>query len=220
MSVWMAGGPLGGGGGVGVVSLSRDGALLLAAGAAGGVRVWDTRDWRWESWPSLGAPCVAAAWAGSAHGEAEAARTLLALAGEARLCAYRFRGATTRARLALRPRNHRPINLCTAAAAAAARRRRRPPRLGRRPRAWEAGGARASSVPSSPPPAGSSALCVLGARAFPSLRVHCVGWLRTPPATTPRSPRSAAPTPAAAPRCSRRRGPTAARGQLVPLRGP
>ena len=24
------------------------------------------------------------------------------------------------------------------------------------------------------------ALCVLGARAFPSLQVHCVGWLRTP----------------------------------------
>ena len=179
--LWMAGGPLGGGGGgVGVVSLSRDGALLLAAGAAGGVRVWDTRDWRWESWPSLGAPCVAAAWAGSAHGEAEAARTLLvALAGEARLCAYRFPRRHHTGAQQLRPEAIGQIDLCTlpppppplAAAGGAAT-------ASVAGLAWEAGGARV--VVALRAADGSSALCVLGARAFPSLQVHCVGWLRTP----------------------------------------
>jgi len=78
--------------GVGVLEVSPCGGLLAAAGAAGGIRIWETRSWSWESRPTLGdcAPCIAAAW----HGPpplGEGARTLLlALQGSPSLHVLRF----------------------------------------------------------------------------------------------------------------------------------
>jgi len=68
------------------------GGLLAAGGAAGGLRVWETRGWAWESRPSLGhgAPCVAGAWQGPLA-LSEGPRTLLlALQGSPALHVLRF----------------------------------------------------------------------------------------------------------------------------------
>lgn len=50
--------------GIGVVEVSPCGAAMAVSGTSGGLRVYDTRNWQWSSWPRFGqnAPCVCAAW--------------------------------------------------------------------------------------------------------------------------------------------------------------
>ena len=78
--------------GIGVLEVAPCGGLLAGAGAGGGLRVWETRQWTWQSRPSLGhgAPCVAAAWQGPPP-LTEGPRTLLlALRGAPCLHVLRF----------------------------------------------------------------------------------------------------------------------------------
>ena len=74
--LWMLRGGLGGGG-VHLLELSRCGLLLLAACTSGGLRIWESRGWQWESWRRFRVPCVAAAWSGPPPLGPDTARTLL-----------------------------------------------------------------------------------------------------------------------------------------------
>ena len=78
--------------GASMLEASRCGGLLAVAGAAGGVRVYETRSWCWESRPTLceGAPCVAAAWQGPPPLSDGAKTLVLAFAGSPALHLLRF----------------------------------------------------------------------------------------------------------------------------------
>lgn len=77
-------------GGASFVEVSLCGMLLFAAGGTGGMRVWETKGWSWETWRRFSIPCVAAKWSGPPP-QNEGARTLLiALQGQAALHALRF----------------------------------------------------------------------------------------------------------------------------------
>lgn len=77
-----------------LLQLSSCGTLLLAAATCGGLRVWETRAWHWESNRRFGRPVAAAAWAGQSALMPEAARTLLlVMEGEAIVHALRFPAA-------------------------------------------------------------------------------------------------------------------------------
>eukprot|EP00966_Prymnesium_polylepis_P173612 4016106-Prymnesium_polylepis.1 len=71
-ALWMVGG-----GGVRLLEASPCGLYLLSASVTGGVRVWETRGWQWESWRRFAAPCATAAWSGPPPLGADTARTLL-----------------------------------------------------------------------------------------------------------------------------------------------
>jgi hypothetical protein len=174
-----------GGGGVGLLRVSACGLLLLSAGTQGGLRVWETCGWTWESYSRFVGPCTAAAWAGPPLLGADAPRTLLfALRGETRLHALRFTRAAAPPRaeylgcFELAPLGVGPL----------------------RSLAWEGGGSRlvvASAPPAAPaegePPAkrgpgtpgggggggggGGTTLTVLSSRTQPSLQLNCVGQI-------------------------------------------
>ena len=78
--------------GVSVLEVSPCGGALVAAGSAGGLRVYETRSWRWQSWPKLGrgSPCVAAAWSGAPALSDECKTLVLAMRGEASLHVIRI----------------------------------------------------------------------------------------------------------------------------------
>ena len=77
--------------GVCFVTPSPCGTLLLAAGGGGGIRVWETLSWCWESWSRADSPCVAAAWSANAPNAPEMARTLVyATKGSSLLHVIRF----------------------------------------------------------------------------------------------------------------------------------
>jgi len=185
-----------GGGGVRLLRVSACGTLLLAAGAHGGVRVWETRGWSWESYARFGgAICEAAAWAGPPLLAPDAPRTLLvALRGEATLHALRFShgaaqlgadylGAFDLAPLAVGPVlslawedggqrlvvGSQPPGTAAAAAEPLAKRQR------------GNGAAAAPAAPAAPAAAaaagGGTRLTVLSTRTTPSLQLHCIGQI-------------------------------------------
>lgn len=85
--LWMRGG----GGGIGLVAASTCGTLLLGAGTANVLRVWETRGWSWQTWRRFDAPCRAATWGGPAPLDGDAPRLLLfALGDQPLMHALRF----------------------------------------------------------------------------------------------------------------------------------
>lgn len=68
---------------VAMLEISPCGTLLAVAASKGGLRVWETRRWSWESWTKFDAPVAAAAWHGPPPLSDDAPRLLvLALCGE------------------------------------------------------------------------------------------------------------------------------------------
>ena len=65
--------------GVGVLEVSLCGSSLMASGSHGGLRIYETKEWTWESWPRFGrdAPVNAAAWHGPPPLSSESLRTLV-----------------------------------------------------------------------------------------------------------------------------------------------
>jgi hypothetical protein len=85
--LWMRGG----GGGIALVAPSTCGTLLLGAGTAGTLRVWETRGYSFQTWRRFSAPCKAATWGGPAPLDSDAPRLLLfTLADQPILHALRF----------------------------------------------------------------------------------------------------------------------------------
>lgn len=71
--------------GVGLVEVSPCGGAMVVGGSSGGLRVYETMAWQWNSWPRFGhhAPAVCAAWHGSAPLSDEVKMLVVALRGEA-----------------------------------------------------------------------------------------------------------------------------------------
>ena len=178
--------------GVGVLEVSPCGGLLAAAGAAGGIRIWETRSWSWESRPTLGdcAPCIAAAW----HGPpplGEGARTLLlALQGSPSLHVLRFgkrvllaEGSGGAAAAAVRSEYLGIVDLASLGKSPQLRvlALAWEPRGERLVIAWSAGGDDAPGGAAAPPR--STHVQLVHTQMTPSLQLHPVGQLEENPAS-------------------------------------
>ena len=62
-----------------MLEVSLCGSSLMASGSHGGLRIYETKEWTWESWPRFGrdAPVNAAAWSGPPPLSSESLRTLV-----------------------------------------------------------------------------------------------------------------------------------------------